>query len=413
MIEKTMISLNEAIEIILDNTTLLAPERVSISDTVGRVLAEPVHSRRDHPPWDNSAMDGFAVQWSDLRNATPTVPTKLKIVGEAQAGALPQTAVKSGEAIQIMTGAPIPKGADTVIRIEECHIDADHVSISNAASQGANIRRQGEDICQGAQVLAPNTFIRPAEVGMLATAAHTSALTYQQPRVSVLTTGDELAEPGTVLTAEKIINSNAYSITAVVRETGAQAIQLESAKDNKTELEEKTRQALNADVALIVGGVSLGKYDYVKDVLKMLGCTIKFWRIAVRPGHPVVFGITENAQKSGRPTLLFGLPGNPVSCLVAFYEFVRPALRKMMGHNMLFLPRVEAILKVDTHNRPGRTHFARATAEYREGAYHVKLTPDQGSGILTSLTQANCLAILDSNRDFYAAGERIHIQLLP
>ena len=413
MIEKTMISLDEAIEIILDNTPLLPPERVSINDALGRVLAEPIQSRRDHPPWDNSAMDGFAVRRQDLRDATPTSPVKLNIVGEAQAGALPQDEVNPGETIQIMTGAPTPYGADTVIRIEDCRIDGNHVFISHTAKQGANIRRLGEDIGQGEHVLSANTFIRPADVGMLATAAHTSALVYQQPRVSVLTTGDELAEPGSVLTAEKIINSNAYSIAAVVRETGAQAIQLESAKDSKSELEEKMRQALNADVALVVGGVSLGKYDYVKDVLETLGCKIKFWRIAVRPGHPVVFGLITGQLNSGRNKLLFGLPGNPVSCLVAFYEFVRPALRKMMGHQALFLPKVEAILEQDSCNRPGRTHFARAVCEYREGAYYVRLASDQSSGILTSMTLANCLAILDANRDFYAAGEQLTIQLLP
>ncbi len=413
MIEKTMVSLDEAIEIILEHTPTLMAERVSLNETLGRVLAEAIHSRRDHPPWDNSAMDGFAVRWQNICTASPESPARLKIVGESQAGSLPQCDVNPGEAVQIMTGAPTPNGADTVVRIEDCRIDGNWVVITNPGKQGANIRRLGEDVRQGQDVLAANTSVRPAEVGMLATAAYSSALVYQQPRVSVLTTGDELTEPGEALTLEKIINSNAYSIAAVVRESGAYAIQLDSAKDNKAELEEKMRQALTADVALVVGGVSLGKYDYVKEVLETLGCAIKFWRIAVRPGHPVVFGIIDGDQNDGMPKLLFGLPGNPVSCLVAFYEFVRPALRKMMGHQELFLPKVEAILEQDTRNRPGRTHFARAVAEYRDGDYYVRLTPDQGSGILTSMTLANCLAILDLDRDFYAAGERITIQLLP
>ncbi len=410
MIEKVLVSLDEAIEIVLNNTPSLATERLSISESLHRVLAENIEAQRDHPPWNNSAMDGYAVQWQDIRDATPDSPVQLNIVGEIQAGGMPDKVVHSGEAIQIMTGAPSPEGADTVVRVEDTQQDGNIVIIKTTGKQGSNIRQKGEDINMGDKVLSAGSVIRPAEIGIMATAAYSSVLVHQRPMVSVLATGDELAEPGEQLTPEKIINSNSYSVSALARESGARCVTLPCARDTRKDLEDKIRQALTADVALVIGGVSMGKYDYVKEVLEELGCQFKFWRVAVRPGHPVAFGIIT---QGGQTKLLFGLPGNPVSCVVAFYQFVRPALRKMMGHRDLFLPQVEAVMEATFSKSVGRIHLARATTTFRDGQYHVRLATHQGSGVLTSFAQANSLAILPAEQASFPVRERVKVQLLP
>lgn len=410
MIEKTLVSLDEAIKIVLNNTPALATERLSISESLHRVLAENIEAQRDHPPWNNSAMDGYAVQWQDIRNATPNTPVRLNVVGEVQAGGMPDKILHSGEAIQIMTGAPSPEGADTVVRVEDTQRDGNTVTINATCQPGSNIRLKGEDINIGDNVLNAGSAIRPADIGIMATAAYSSVLVHQQPSVSVLATGDELAEPGEQLSPEKIINSNSYSVSALARESGAHSVTLPCARDTREDLEDKIRQALQADVALIIGGVSMGKYDHVKEVLEALGCQFKFWRVAVRPGHPVAFGTIAQGNQT---KLLFGLPGNPVSCVVAFYQFVRPALRKMMGHQHLFLQQVEAVMEEDFNKKTGRTHLARATTTFRDGQYHVRLATQQGSGVLTSFAQANSLAILPAEQASFSAGQSVEVQLLP
>ena len=406
-----MTSVDEAIQTILYHTQAMETERLPILETLNRVLAADVVSQRDHPPWNNSAMDGYAVQWDDIRNATPEAPAILNVMDEVQAGGMSTRAIGRGEAIQIMTGAPVPGGADSVVRVEDTAQDGDTVKIFQPCKKGRNIRLKGEDIQQGQCVIPANTFIRPAEVGMLATAGQAAALIYQQPKVTVLATGNELAEPGEMLRPEKIVNSNSYSIAALTRESGATPVLLETAKDTKTDLETKVRQALSADIGIVIGGVSMGKYDFVRDVLKDVGCEMKFWRVNIRPGHPVAFGVLS--QESGRTKLLFGLPGNPVSCIVAFYQFVRPAIRRMMGLNDIFLPRVAAVLEEDTFNRSSRRHFSRAITTYRDGDYHVRLSGAQGSGILTSMVQANSFLVLPEDGGEFKTGERVQVQLLP
>lgn len=414
MIEKVMIPLEEAIEIILNNTPTTARESVQITDALHRALAEDVIAKREHPPWDNSAMDGYAVRWQDIHTATLDSPVKLKIVGEIQAGGQANRPLQEGEAIQIMTGAPTPVGADTVVPVENTSREDDTATINISNKRGSHIRLKGEDIKLGAQVLPAGTTVRPSEVGVLATAAYSSVLVHKRPSVSVLATGNELAEPGEQLPPEKIINSNSYSVSSLVKESGADCITLPIAKDTREDLDQKTQQALKADVALIIGGVSMGKYDYVKESLEASGCQFKFWRVAMRPGHPVAFGLIS--PQSGKQTdtkLVFGLPGNPVSCVVAFYQFVRPALRKMMGHRDLHLEHIDAVLEGDFNKKPGRTHLARATTLFKDGKYHTKLALDQGSGILTSFVGANSLAILPAERETFKEGDIIKVQLLP
>jgi len=409
-----VVTVDEALDIILSDASLLNVERVSILDALGRVLASDVIARREHPPRDNSAMDGYAVQWQDIKDATTEAPVVLKLVGEVQAGGIPPCALAAGQAMQIMTGAPIPQAADSVVRIEDTLLMEQEVKILTPCQKGRNIRRRGEDVHVGEHVISAGTRCRPAEVGMLATAGHVWAQVYQQPKVTVLATGNELVEPGELLGQEKIINSNGFSVISQVREAGAISIMLETASDTKADLEQKIYQALDADVAIIVGGVSMGRYDYVKEVLQGLGCDMKFWRVAIRPGHPVAFGVMQHGSGKGdRKKLIFGLPGNPVSCMVAFYQFVRPVLRKMMGLQTLFLPQIKAVLEEDTRSRAGRRHYARAISRCEGGQYFVKLARDQGSGILTSMVQADCLVIFPEEGGEFKAGDSVLIQLLP
>ncbi len=411
MIDKTLVAVEEALATVLEHTSALGTQRMPITETLGEVLAEEITSQREHPPWNNSAMDGYAVQWEDIKNATPDHPIKLKVIGEVQAGGMATLPVDAGESMQIMTGAPLPAGADSVVRVEDTEQGEDSVYILKPCKPDGNVRLKGEDVQLGSQVIAANRRVRPAEIGMLATAGHVWASVYQKPKISILATGDELAEPGDILSPEKIVNSNTFSIAAQVTEAGGQPIILKAAKDNKSDLETKVRETLKADIAIIIGGVSVGKYDFVKDVLHDLGCEMKFWRVKMRPGHPVAFGVLSNGQEK---TLLFGLPGNPVSCMVAFYQFTLPAIRKMSGLvDNLGLTQVEATMEQSITNRPGRRHFARAITTYRDGEYHVRLTDAQGSGILTSMTQANSFAILSEERSHVAAGEQITVQLLP
>jgi len=307
----------------------------------------------------------------------------------------------------------MPDGADSVVRVEDTERQGPVVRIRKSCRKEANVRLRGEDIHRGETVVPAGTWVRPAEVGMLATAAQVWTQVARRPQVTVLTTGDELAEPGDEPGPGQIVNSNLYSVTAQVREAGAVPVFLPPARDTREDLEDKLRQASGADIAIVIGGVSVGKYDFVKEVLAGLGCDVKFWRVRMRPGHPVVFGILPGAGPGGRPRLLFGLPGNPVACMVAFYQFVRPAIRKMLGLEDLFLPVVDAVLDEDVSFRPGRRHFARAITRFHAGAYHTRLTGAQGSGILTSMAEANSFLVIPEERGSVPAGERVAVQLLP
>lgn len=401
---------NQALDTVLRHVGPMPVERVSISEALGRVLAADVTSLREHPPWNNSAMDGYAVRWEDVCHATAEMPVSLTVVEEVQAGGMATRTLEAGQATEIMTGAPVPDGADSVIRVEDTESIGDTVRVLKPCAKEGNVRFRGEDVRVGQMVIPAGTAVRPAEAGMLATTGHVWAHVHRRPTVSVLATGDELAEPGEDRGAAKIVNSNGYSVTAQVAEAGAIPVALETAHDTREDLTAKLRQALSTDIGLVIGGVSVGKYDFVKDVLKELGCETKFWRVKMRPGHPVVFGVL---QGDGAPRLLFGLPGNPVACMVAFSQFVRPAIRKMMGMRELFLPQVEAVLEEDVKNRPGRRHFARAVTTFRDGQYHTRLTGAQGSGILTSMVQANSFMVLTEEVERLSAGDRVPVQLFP
>ena len=400
-----MLTVDEALEKILSNIQLLGYEKVSILEALGRVIAEDIHAKADIPPLDNSGMDGYAVKWEDIQTSSENHPIRLEVIEDLPAGYVSKKSLQRGQAIRIMTGAPIPKGADTVIQSEDTIKEDPFVQMLNAVPIGENIRRAGEDVRKGDQVITKGDFIRPAEVGMLASVGRSFVSVYQSPLVAILCTGDELADVDEELGEGKIISSNSYTLAAQVRDCGAIPIQLGIAKDRKDEIEKMLRQGIRADVLISSAGISVGDYDFVKDALKDLGMEMVFWKVAMKPGRPLAFGTI-----AGKP--VFGLPGNPVSSMVSFEQFVRPSILKMMGHHQLFRPTIEAVLKEDIQKKSGRRHFMRGLVSFDKGYYFVTTTGEQGSGILRSMVRANGLIVIPEDQEEVRAGEKVKVQLL-
>jgi len=397
--------LEDALTVVLDTAPVLGMEKISLLDALGRVLAEDIIADRDNPPWDNSAMDGFAVRYEDIKQEhAVTTPTVLKVIEDVPAGRFPTKTVGKGEAIRIMTGAAVPQGADTVLKVEDTEATPTSVKVFKPEQQGANIRPKGEDVRAGDCIIPKGKVIRPAEAGMLAILAKPFVFVYQRPRVAILSTGDELADLDERLTDEKIINSNSYGIAASVREAGGLPHLLGIAKDNPEDLKAKIRQGLNADILVLSGGVSMGDYDFTRPVFQELGAEMNFWKLAIRPGQPVAFG------KIGK-TLAFGLPGNPVSSMVTFEQLVRPAMLKMCGHSDLTRPVVQAVLQERFSKRPDRRHFLRGILWMERGMLMVRTTGPQGSGILTSLVKANGLIDIPIEVEKLKPGDVVNVQV--
>lgn len=400
-----MVTVDEALDKILSHIYPLGFEKVSILDALGRVIAEDIHTHRNIPPLDNSAMDGYAVRFEDIQKASPEHPIRLEVIEDLPAGFISEKKIERGKAIRIMTGAPIPKGADTVIPVEETKKEDESVLIFKAFSRGEHIRQAGEDVKRGDRVISKGDTIRPAEVGMLAAIGRSFVSVYQRPVVAILCTGDELVDVDGELNEFKIISSNSYTLAAQVRDCGATPLQLGIARDRKEEIEEKLHQGIRADVLISSAGVSVGDYDFVKDVMKKLGMEMVFWKVAMRPGQPLAFGTI-----GGKP--VFGLPGNPVSSMISFEEFVRPSLLKMMGCRQLFRPVIEAILKEEIEKKPGKRYFIRGAVSFEGDQYTVTTTGEQGSGILRSMVRANGLIVIPEDREMVRAGEKVKVQLL-
>ncbi|MFB3886672.1 MAG: gephyrin-like molybdotransferase Glp [Thermodesulfobacteriota bacterium] len=400
-----MITVEEALDKILVPIQPLGAEKVSILEALGRVIAEDIDANRDIPPFDHSGMDGYAVRAEDVRNADPQHPVRLDVIEDLPAGFVSAKTVSRGEAIRIMTGAPIPKGADAVIPVEYTEKEEGAVAILKAVLPGACLRRAGEDVKKGARVISTGDFIRPAEVGMLASLRRSFVSVYQRPRVAILCTGEELVDVDGELEEGRIVSSNSYTLAAQVKDCGAVPVRLGIARDRREEIREKLLQGFQADVLLSSAGVSVGDYDFVKGVLNDLGMEMVFWRVAMKPGMPLAFGRIQ-----GQP--VFGLPGNPVSSMVCFEQFVRPSLLKMMGHRQIFRPIVEAFLKEDIHKEPGRRHFVRAFVMAEANGYVVTTTGDQGAGILRLMVKANGFIIIPEDQKVVRAGEKVKVQLL-
>ena len=400
-----MISVEEALGKVLSTTQPLGSEKVSISEALGRVCAEDISANRDIPPFDHSGMDGYAVRSEEIQSASINHPVRLEVVEEVPAGFIPKKRVEKEKAIRIMTGAPIPEGADTVVPVEDTKKEERFALIFTATLRGEHIRKAGEDVKKGEGVISAGDLMGPPEIGMLASFGRSFVAVYQRATVAILCTGEELVDVDGDVSGTKLVSSNAYSLAAQVKDCGAIPLQLGIARDRKEEIKEKLLQGLRADVLISSAGVSVGDYDFVKDVLTDLGVEIIFWKVAMKPGMPVVFGTLQEK-------LVFGLPGNPVSSMVSFEQLVRPSLLKMMGHRILLRPVIDAILNEDIQKRPGSRHFIRALVTFVKDQFVVVSTGAQGSGILKSMVKANGLMVIPEDRETVKAGERVKVQLL-
>ncbi len=400
-----MISVEEARNKILDAVSPLELEKVSILDALGRVIGEDIYAGRAIPPKDNSAMDGYALRAGDTGGASAKSPVHFAVVENIPAGAIPQKRVGSGEAARIMTGAPIPEGADAVIRMEDAWEKDARVAICVEARQGQNIRRAGEDVRKGEHVIPRGEIIRAAEVGMLASLGRSFIFVHQRPLVAIVATGDELADIDEPPSDWKIVSSNTYSLAALVRECGAVPLQIGIALDNREDLLKKFRAAMRADLIVSSGGVSVGDYDLVKKIMQEVGNAMQFWQVAMKPGRPLAFGLLEAVPA-------VGLPGNPVSTMVSFEQFVRPAILKMLGHNNLFRRTVQARLEKGIEKRAGIRHFVRARIRRDGEGYTVVATGEHGSGILKPMVRANGLIILPEEAATVRQGDTVTVQLL-
>ncbi len=411
-----MISVEQALEKILSQVNILEPEEKHILDCLGQVLAENVYSDIDIPPMANASMDGYAVIAQDTRTGGPNNPVVLSVIGELAAGALPQVSIKRGEAIRIMTGAPIPEGADAVVKFEDTDeaerkpggVKPTRVAIMTEVKSGTNIRPAGEDISKGSIALSEGTILHPAAIGVLASTGRVSVKVIRRPVVAVIATGDELVEPGQTLPPGHIYNSNAYGLAALVRRYGGIPKILGIAKDTKKDLEAKVRQGLNADLVLTSGGVSHGDYDVVKDILATMG-EITFWTVRMKPGKPLAFG---KLKANGKEIPHLGLPGYPVSSMVVFEVLARPTLLKMMGRRQLDKPSLWAIAEHDIVNKDDRRLFARAVLTRQQDQFFVKLVGSQMSGVLSTLAQANALAIVPENVPKINKGGKVEVMVL-
>jgi molybdopterin molybdotransferase len=426
----TSVSVQEALEGILAQFAPLEPVVVPLEDSLGLVLAEEVYTDIDLPPFDNSSMDGYAVQAADVAEATPESPARLRVTGYLPAGAAPGPSdrVEQGTAFRIMTGAPVPPGADAVVRFEDTSegraLDDPHrqpgtaraepvrvgsdVLIYRGVKQGDSVRRVGEDMAAGALVLTKGTTIRPSEIGVLAAVGKAQVRVHRRPRVAVLATGDELVDVTEKPGPGQIRNSNNYAVSAQIASWGALPFNLGVARDTLEHTTAKIKEALALEPDLLItsAGVSVGDYDVVKDVLLSLG-TISMWQVRMKPGKPLAFG-----HLGERRVPFLGLPGNPVSSMVNMELFGRPAVMKMLGKSRLFRPTIEAHAGEMFENNTGREHYLRGVVSREEGVYIARSTGKQESNILTSMSRANALLIVGEETRLVKEGEAVQALML-
>ena len=411
-----MISVEEALERILSCVSVLEAEEQPILDALGQVLAEDVCSDIDIPPLDNSAMDGYAVRSESTLGASQASPRVLRVIGQVAAGYIWHGEVGPGEAVRIMTGAPVPGGADTVVEFEltdEVERKAagqplTEIGVLQEIPPDENIRRAGEDIAKGNLVLRKGNVLRPQEIGVLASLGRGRVRVVRRPVVAILATGDELVPVGEPLPEGKIYNSNSFSLAAQVRRYGGIPRTLGIGRDSLAALEEKIEDGMDADLFLTSAGVSTGDYDVVKEALARMG-EVGFWLVRMKPGKPLAFGMLG---KGTRQVPHLGLPGNPVSSMITFEQFARPAILKMMGRRDLDKPTVKAISQSAIKNSDRRRVYARAMVTEQDGRYFACVTGPQGSGILTSMAQANGLIVVPEDSPGVAEGDVVTVQML-
>jgi molybdopterin molybdotransferase len=397
-----LIDYREAVRLVLENTPRLPVTRTPLIDAQGLALAENVRARFDSPPFDNSAVDGYAVRSADVKDGRT-----FKVVDEAPAGRPAQKKVGQGEAVKIFTGGVIPEGADAVVMVENTSGWGEEFELRKAAGPGNNLRGAGEDVCEGDLMLRAGTEIGAPEIALAATQGYGDLPVYRRPRIVVLSTGTELVEPGTrELSPGEIFDSNSFALLAQAREAGAEARRVAAASDDADVLRDAMEEALeSADAVVTSGGVSVGEKDLVKGTLLNLGVEQVFWGIKLKPGKPVFFGTRDDAR-------FFGLPGNPVSAMVCFELFVRPALMKMMGREDARRPRLEVYFDENIENKFGRMHAMRVTLTRTERGWRAESVGAQGSGLVSSLTKADALALIGPESEGARAGEPVEAIVL-
>jgi molybdenum cofactor synthesis domain-containing protein len=413
-----MLRLEEAQGRMLAGVEPLGTVELPLLAARGLVAAHGVVSRHTLPPWDNSAMDGFAVRSMDVAGADAEGGVRLRVVGEAAAGRIATAAVESGEAVRILTGAPLPPGADAVVPVEQTDAAAgvaelpDQVVVARAAEPGAHVRRAGSDLQAGTRLIEPGTVVGPAEIALAAAGGHGTLRVHRRPVVAVLATGDELVDPGRPLDAAQIPDSNSAGLLAQAEEAGATALHLGIAGDRLGEVMERLREGIaRADVVVVSGGVSVGAHDVVKDAFAELG-RLDLWRVAVQPGKPLAYGRAARPSERG-DVLLFGLPGNPVSSFVTFELFVVPVVHRLAGHtHPPAREMVRAVLAERVSKAHGRRAFLRVRLRRGEGGWHARLAGGQGSHVLSALAQADGLAVVPEEVDGLPAGAEVDVMLL-
>ena len=404
-----MLSVAEAAARVTAGIIPLPPERVPLLDAVGRVLAEDAMAAYTMPPWTNSAMDGYAVRAADIAGASASAPVRLRVLETVAAGAFPTRPVGAGEATRIMTGAPVPDGCDTVVRVEDTDDGTENVEVRDTRDAGKNLRPRGEDFAAGDLVMPAGTAIAPAQVGVLSTLGRPAVSVHRRPVVAILGSGDELVDLDRfheVLDGKKIVSSNSYTISALVRACGGVPRLLGNSPDDPDALRELLQQARGADLVVTSAGASVGAFDHTRTVLASLGAQLDFWKVRMRPGAPIGFGTLH-----GTPWI--ALPGNPVSAMVTFELFVRPVIRRLLGYERLHRRPVPVFLEEPVTIAARLTHFLRAVVGVRDdGMLGARLTGPQGSGILTSMSRANALLVIPEDQAHTPAGSRVNALLV-
>ena len=400
-----MIELEEALKIVLSQVKVLPPERVNLLSSLGRTLAEDVYADLDIPGFDRAAMDGYAVISKDTDSASRKKPVVLEVIADVPAGYITKKAVKSGKAVRIMTGAPLPRGADAVVMVEDTEKQEGKVKIFCRVNPEENVSFAGEDVKKGELILPQGSFIRPAEVAMLATLGKKNALVRTKPKVGIVSTGDELVEVGKTLKKGEIYDSNSFALFSQVLLSGGEPYRLGIARDKKENLLARIKEGLSYQLLILSGGVSVGDYDLVADVLREAGVKMMFWKVAVKPGKPTFFGMRKD-------TLVFGLPGYPVSSMVNFENLVRPAIFSMLGQRDWQRIRVKAILKKTVLGKGKRKKFIRVKLVKEGDSYMAVPAPCQHSGVLKSMVWADGFLILPGEVERIEKGKEVSVELL-
>lgn len=404
-----MLSVTEASESILAEIKALPSEEVPLRRALGRVLATDVAATVTMPPWSNSSMDGYAVRSADITPVMTGTPVKLRVIATVAAGEFAPRRLKRGEAMRIMTGAPIPAGADSVIRKEDTDGGAEKVEVRQARDVWKNIRDAGEDYQRGDILGKRGSPIRPALLGVLASSGIATVQAFRRPRVAIISSGNELVDLDAfdeVVAARRIVSTNSYTLEALTRVAGGVALDLGIARDTKASLRRKLESAEGCDLIITSAGVSVGDLDHTRDVFAELGGKQKFWKVKMRPGAPLAFGTLKDI-----PWL--GLSGNPVSAMVSFELFVRPALRKMQGYTSLFRRTVKVTLEEEVKIAAKLIHFLRAyITRHQDGSLTARLTGHQSSGALTSMAKANALLIVPEAKATVAKGTQLNALML-